>query len=72
VTSPKEVFTLTESSLYDADTSAIEVLISCGDQLIARELCESEQDAAAVVDRWSELRNVSFLVDDPVPASRPR
>jgi hypothetical protein len=34
------------------------------EQLIARELCESEDDAAAVVDHWSALGNVSFLVDD--------
>jgi hypothetical protein len=56
---PRRCCTVTESSLYDADASAIEVLIYRGDQLIARALCESEEDAAAVVDRWSELRNVN-------------
>lgn len=61
---PRRCCTVTESSLYAADASAIEVLIYRGDQLIARALCESEEDAAAVVHRWSELRNVSFLVDD--------
>ena len=53
-----------EPSLYDAGASAIEVRIYRDEQLIARELCESEDDAAAVVDHWFELGNVSFLVDD--------
>ena len=55
---------MSESSLYNAGASAIEVCIYRDEQLIARELCESEDDAAAVVDHWSELGNVSFLVDD--------
>ncbi len=55
---------MSEDSLYDNGTSVIEVRIYRDDQLLARELCESEDDAAAVVDRWSELGNLSFLVDD--------
>lgn len=52
------------TTLYDAGAPATEVRIYRDGQLLARELCESEDDAAAVVDRWSELGNVSFLVDD--------
>jgi hypothetical protein len=55
---------MSESGLYDAGASAIEVCIYRDEVLIARELCESEDDAVAVVDHWSELGNVSFLVDD--------
>jgi hypothetical protein len=55
---------MSESSGYDDGAAAIEVRIYRDEQLIARELCESEDNAAAVVDHWSEVGNVSFLVDD--------
>ena len=55
---------MSDSCLYDAGASTIEVRIYRDEQLLARELCESEDDAAAVVDHWSELGNVSFQVDD--------
>ena len=34
------------------------------DRLLARELCESEEDAAAVVERWSDVANLFVVADD--------
>lgn len=55
---------MSERNQYDAGAPAIEVRIYRDEHLIARELCESEDDAAAVVDHWSEVDGVSLLVDD--------
>ena len=45
-------------------TPSIEVRIFRDGELLERVLCESEEDAAAVVERWSELDGVTCLVDD--------
>lgn len=49
---------------YDSGAPTIELRIYCNDQLLVRELCESEEEAAAVVEQWSDVGNVSVVVDD--------
>lgn len=50
---------------YDAGaTPTIEVSVFRHGELIERQLCESEEDAAALVEQWSELEDVTCLVDD--------
>jgi hypothetical protein len=51
-------------TFYDTGAPTIELHIYGNDQLLVRELCESEEDAAAVVDQWSDVGNVSVIVDD--------
>lgn len=48
----------------DAGAPTIEVRIYDRGRLLTRELCESEDDAAAVVERWSDQPHLSFVVDD--------
>lgn len=53
------------SEQYAADsTPSIEVRVFRGGDLIERQLCESEEEAAEVVDTWSEVEDVTCLVDD--------
>lgn len=42
----------------------IEVRVHQDGRLLQRQLCESEEDAAVVVDEWSELAGVTCGVDD--------
>lgn len=49
---------------YRDDTPVIEVRVFSDDHLVAFELCEDERHARDVVDRWAELPEVSFLVDN--------
>lgn len=49
---------------YDTGAPTIEVRIYRNSQLLVRELVESEEDAAAVVEQWSDTENVYVLVDD--------
>ncbi|MBE1494024.1 hypothetical protein H4696_001124 [Amycolatopsis lexingtonensis] len=42
----------------------IEVRVYQDGRLLQRQLCESEEDAAATVDEWSELEGVTCEVDD--------
>ena len=51
-------------TFYDTGAPTIEVRIFRDDQLLVRELCESEEDASAVVEKWSDVENVYVLVDD--------
>lgn len=63
---------------YRDDTPVIEVRVYSDDHLVALELCEDERHARDVVDRWAELPEVSFLVDNyscehvvrPTPAAK--
>jgi len=55
---------MSDITVYDTGAPSIEVRIYRDDRLLASELCESEDDAAAVVERWSEEGDFSFLVDD--------
>jgi hypothetical protein len=45
-------------------TPSIEVSVFRHDELVERRLCESEEEAAEVVAQWSELDDVTCLVDD--------
>lgn len=49
---------------YDAGAPTIEVRVYRGDDLVVRELCESEEEAALVVEQWSDVEDVDVLVDD--------
>jgi hypothetical protein len=51
-------------AIYDSGTPTLEVRIYDNGQLLTRELCESEEEAASVVERWQEVANVSVVVDD--------
>ena len=55
---------MTDIGLYDSGAPHIEVRVYEGDKLIARELCESEAEADALVERWSEDGDFTFQVDD--------
>ena len=55
---------MTETASYDPGSPSIEVRVYRDGRLFARELCESEEDAEAVVERWSEEGNFTFTVDD--------
>ena len=45
-------------------TPGIEVRVFRDGDLIERQLCESEEEAAEVVEKWSEVDEVTCLVDD--------
>jgi len=51
-------------TLYDSDAPTLEVRIYDHGRLVTTELCESEADAAEVVERWSEVANVFVVADD--------
>lgn len=49
---------------YDSGAPTIEVRIYRDSRLLLRELCESEEEARAVADQWSDVGNVYVRVDD--------
>jgi hypothetical protein len=51
-------------ALYDTGAATIVVRIYRNDQLLVRELCESEDEVTAVVEQWSDVGNVYVVVDD--------
>jgi hypothetical protein len=56
---------MSDHQAFDSsDTPTIEVRVYRHDELIQRELCESEEQAAAVLEGWSELDDVRCEVDD--------
>jgi hypothetical protein len=52
------------ADMYDTGSPTIEVRVHRGDELLARELCETEEEAATVVEKWSDVEGVDVLVDD--------
>ena len=46
-------------TFYDTGAPTIEVRLYRIDQLLVRELCESEEEAATVVEQWCVVENVS-------------
>jgi hypothetical protein len=58
------VVALSDTGLYDSGAPHIEVRVYERDRLIARELCESEAEADALVERWAEEGTYTFQVDD--------
>lgn len=59
----------TESAVWDTPT--IEVRVYRDGNLVQRELCESDVEAAAVVDAWSEVEGIVCQVDDVSSESVP-
>jgi hypothetical protein len=58
--------------LQDWDVSpTVEVRVFRHGELVHRELCESEEQAALAVDEWSELEGVRCEVDDLTVTHRP-
>lgn len=55
---------MSAATLYDTGAPTLEVRIYNHARLLARELCESEEDAAAVVERWSDVANLFVVADD--------
>jgi hypothetical protein len=54
------------------ETPTIEVRVFRHGELVERELCESEEQAAQIVEGWAEVDGVSCEVDEPVRAAPPR
>jgi hypothetical protein len=52
-------------------TRTVEVTVYRDGEVIHRELCESELDAGAVVERWKEVDGTEFQVDDLAVHHRP-
>jgi len=59
----------TESAVWDTPT--IEVRVYRDGNLVQRELCETDVEAAAVVDAWSEVEGIVCQVDDLSSGSAP-
>jgi hypothetical protein len=49
---------------FDGEAGAVEVRVYRDGTLVHTELCESEDDAALVVEQWSEQPRVTCEVDD--------
>jgi hypothetical protein len=49
---------------YDIGAPTIEVIVRQHGAVVARELCESAEEAAEVVERWSEVEGVACVVAD--------
>lgn len=58
-------------TLTDAGAPTLVVRIYDHDRLLTREFCESEVDAAAVVEHWSDQANLFVVSDDLSPKRRP-
>jgi hypothetical protein len=54
------------SDMFDErdETPTVEVRVYRHAELVHRELCESEEQAALVVEEWSELDGIECEVDD--------
>jgi hypothetical protein len=46
------------------ETPTIEVRVFRHGELVERELCESDEQAALIVEEWEDVDGVSFAVDD--------
>ena len=55
---------MSASSLYDTGAPTIEVRIYSDGVLLTRELCESEEEAQDVVERYSDVANLFVVADD--------
>ena len=52
-------------------SATVEVTVYRHGALVHRELCETEEEAAAIVEEWSELDGVECQVDDLSVHHRP-
>ena len=55
---------MSTATLYDVGAPTLEVRIYDHDRLLATELCESEDDAREVVERWQDVANLFVVADD--------
>ncbi len=56
---------MTEQQSHQWDEApTVEVRVFRDGELVHQELCESEDEAALIVDQWSELEGVRCEVDD--------
>jgi hypothetical protein len=53
------------------ETPTVEVRVYRDGRLVHRELCESDEHAALVVEEWSEVEGTGFEVDDLSSPHRP-
>jgi hypothetical protein len=53
------------------ETPTVEVRVYRDGRLVHRELCESDDDAALVVEEWNEIEGTEFEVDDLSSRHRP-
>lgn len=63
--------TLYGTGLYDTGSPAVQVRVLRGDRLVALELCEDECEAEDLLQQWSEMEGVSFVVDDIAARDEP-
>lgn len=56
---------------FGAESPTVEVVVFRDGKEIARELCDTPEDATVVVERWSEDPGVMCLVDDLSERHRP-
>ncbi len=56
---------------YGGEAPTVEVTVYRHGELVHRELCESAEVAADVVERWGELDGVECFVDDLAVRHRP-
>jgi hypothetical protein len=68
----EEARRMTEQQVHDWDEApTVEVRVFRHGELVHTELCESEEQAALVVEQWSELDGVQCEVDDLTVKHRP-
>lgn len=60
-----------EGVAYGGEAPTVEVTVYRAGELVHRELCESAEAAADVVDTWSEVEGVECVVDDLATKHRP-
>jgi hypothetical protein len=56
---------MSAGTLHDTDAPPLEVRIYDHSLLLAREPCDREEDAAAVVARWADVANLFVVADHP-------
>ena len=61
---------MSTATLYDTGAPTLEVRIYDQGRLLARQLCESEEDAGSVIERWQDVANL-FVVADDAPSTSP-
>ena len=62
---------MSAGTLSGAGAPTLEVRIYDHDRLLGRELCESEEDTTAVVERWSDVANLFVVADAPSSKHEP-
>jgi hypothetical protein len=60
-----------EDLAFGGETPSVEVIVYRHGAIVHRELCESEEAAAGVVEHWDELDGVHCVVEDLASKHRP-